>query len=104
MLQPADSFEPAERLGFLLHGIVAYCPDTRAQLRRSGGRRKTGRPARYSVSLPDGTFHTEYWQSAVTADNPKGAVQVAGYRKAFGLSAPTDAEAIAKANKRLSTL
>ena len=38
----------------VMRGLVAYDPETRAELTRGTGRRKLGRPQRYTVNAPNG--------------------------------------------------
>jgi hypothetical protein len=83
-----------ERVAFWLRGIDAIDPDTRTELYASDGRRKTGRGTRYICRVPTGETRMGY----LGTDNPR---HVPVLRKAFTVTAHSEAEAIERANKAL---
>jgi hypothetical protein len=94
-------FTLTERLGFLLHRVTAYDPETGAELHCSHGRRMAGRPSRFQVVLPCGRFFTACYTATVRPDtNPSGEVLVEANQPIFGLAAAATAEAIVTANTR----
>lgn len=101
MIQPVDAFDADTQIGFLFSSTVGFDPETRIRLTISKGHRRTGRPSRYTIWKPNGTFHREWLKSSVTPDNPKGETIVESESTIGHMTAYTDEEAIAKANKRL---
>lgn len=85
------------RVWLWLDGAAAWCPDTGAQLRASRGRRRSGRPSHWFVSLPEGAW-IDYANRTGIADDPPG-VQM---RLTFRVTAYTLDEAIEAANARLA--
>jgi hypothetical protein len=91
---PTETIEQrAVMIGYALHNVLAIDSMTGAQLKRSRARRKLGRPAHYHVMVPNGTVYIHHFSNEDT--------RTPSYSHLFGLSASTDAEALAKANERL---
>ena len=84
-----------QRIEFYLSGLIAIDPDTGAEMDASGGRRKSGRGRRYSVSLPTGETRLGY----LGTNNPRS---VPVKRRAFSVTAHTERDAIERANKALA--
>jgi hypothetical protein len=84
-----------ERISFYLSGLIAVDPDTGAEMDASGGQRKRGRGRRYSVSLPTGETRMGY----LGTNNPR---PIPVKRRAFSVTAYTEADAIERANKALT--
>ena len=100
MLQDVDTLEDKmEQFDYLFRGIIAVDKETRAYLKPTRGRSKAGRPHKYFVHAPDGTFYTSYLQRSVSPENPQGAEQVESVSTVCTLTAYSDEEAIEKANK-----
>lgn len=97
-----EDLDQDTRLRFIFTDVVAYDPETRISLTRSRGRRRTGRPARYTLWQPDGTFHREWLNRFVTPDNPKGEGLVEGESRIAHLTAHSDVEAVVKAQRVLA--
>lgn len=82
-----ERFTQEQRIDFFLSGAAAYDPDTGADLSKSGGRRRAGRKARYVCRFPSG--------ETLQDGSPLK-------RRAFTVTAHSEAEAIERANKALA--
>jgi hypothetical protein len=98
MLQALADLGEEMLLRYLLSNVVAYDPETGAELHHSEARRKYGRPTRYYVCAPDGGRSIHYFRTEATPENPKGARITPWKGRVFGLTAYTHKEAIEKAN------
>jgi len=85
--------DPITQIGLAIRGAIAVCPTTGTELHASYGRRIAGRPRRYVVLFPTGETYTVHAQAGTFVRQRLG--------RAFGLTAQSDAEAIAKANAQL---
>jgi len=86
--------DPIAQIGLAIRGAIAVCPATGAELHASYGRRMASRPRRYAVLFPTGETYTVHSQAGTFVRQCLG--------RAFGLTAQSDAEAIAKANAQLA--
>lgn len=88
-------WSPDERIAFYLSDIRAIDPETGAELYASSGRRKSGRGTRYACHVPTGETRIGYRGT----NNPR---TIPVKRKAFTVTAHSDASAIEQANKALA--
>ena len=59
MLQDIANLEDQKlAVGLAIQGVLAYDPKTQAKLKKSNGRRKAGKPAKYHVLAPNGRKYT----------------------------------------------
>lgn len=79
MLKRGRDLDLDARVDLLVCGWVALDPDSGAHLRRSAGRRRAGRPARYTLHVPN-------------------------QDRAIHFTAPSDDEAVVKGNRALALL
>ena len=86
--------DPVAQIGLAIRGAIAVCPTTGAELHASHGRRMAGRPRRYMMLFPTGETYTVHGKGGTFVRQRLG--------RAFGLTAQSDAEAIAKANTQLA--
>jgi hypothetical protein len=95
LIEIADpQIDPIAQIGLAVSGAIAVCPTTGAELHTSHGRRMVGRPRCYVVLFPTGETYTVHGQGGTFVRQRLG--------RAFGLTAQSDAEAIAKANAQLA--
>ncbi len=96
LISTADAqWTQVEQIGFLLDGLIATDPDTGAEMYASNGRRKAGRGTRYTCRVPSGETRMGYQGT----NNPR---PIPVKRKAFTVTAHTEADAIDRANRALT--
>lgn len=90
MLKPASEFDETTAVHMLIGGRIAYDPESGCYLIGSQGRRRSGRPRRYTLYIPTCNMH------------PSGSARGAWHELIrMGFTAQSNAVAIAKANARL---